>query len=89
MKRAKKYPKELAPEYENLEKLKQVIDTYLKGKDIGIKIVMLQEFSNDLETILKLYRNEPVLLEEDMAVTENKVEPEETFSISTEDGMKE
>ena len=89
MKRAKKYPKELAPEYENLEKLKQVIDTYLKGKDIGIKIVMLQEFSNDLETILKLYRNVPVLLEEDMAVTENKVEPEETFSISTEDGMKE
>ncbi len=61
MKRAKKYTKELQPEIENLTKLKNIIDTYLAGKDIGIKIVMLQEFSNDLETILKIYNNEPTI----------------------------
>ena len=61
MKRAKSHTKELEPEIENLTKLKNIIDTYLEGKDIGIKIVMLQEFSNDLDTILKIYKNEPTL----------------------------
>ena len=72
MKRAKKYTKELQPEIENLTKLKNIIDTYLAGKDIGIKIVMLQEFSNDLDTILKIYKNEPTL--EGMQIQSSNVE---------------
>ena len=72
MKRAKKYTKELEPEIENLTKLKNIIDTYLAGKDIGIKIVMLQEFSNDLDTILKIYKNEPTL--EGMQIQSSNVE---------------
>ena len=72
MKRAKKYTKELEPEIENLTKLKNIIDTYLDGKDIGIKIVMLQEFSNDLGTILKIYKNEPTL--EGMQIQSSNVE---------------
>ena len=72
MKRAKKYTKELQPEIENLRKLKNIIDTYLAGIDIGIKIVMLQEFSNDLDTILKIYKNEPTL--EGMQIQSSNVE---------------
>ena len=41
----------------NFESAKeQVIDDYIKGKDIGIKIVMLKEFSKDLGTILEKYK---------------------------------
>ena len=72
MKRAKNHTKELEPEIENLTKLKNIIDTYLAGKDIGIKIVMLQEFSNDLDTILKIYKNEPTL--EGMQIQSSNVE---------------
>ena len=54
--RAEKYTKEIEPEMKNIKQLKQVIDDYIKGKDVGIKIVMLKEFSNDLGTILEKYR---------------------------------
>ena len=54
--RAEKYTKEIEPEMKNIKQLKQVIDDYIKGKDVGIKIVMLKEFSNDLVTILEKYR---------------------------------
>ena len=54
--RAEKYTKEIEPEMRNIRQLKQVIDDYIKGKDMGIKIVMLQEFSKDLGTILEKYR---------------------------------
>ncbi len=54
--RADKYTKEIEPEIKNIKQLKQIIDDYIKGKDMGIKIVMLQEFSKDLETILEKYR---------------------------------
>ena len=54
--RAEKYTKEIEPEMKNIRQLKQVIDDYIKGKDMGIKIVMLQEFSKDLGTILEKYR---------------------------------
>ena len=54
--RAEKYTKEIEPEMKNIKQLKQVIDDYIKGKDIGIKIVMLKEFSKDLGTILEKYR---------------------------------
>ena len=54
--RAEKYTKEIEPEMKNIKQLKQVIDDYIKGKDVGIKIVMLKEFSNDLGTILEKYK---------------------------------
>ncbi len=54
--RAEKYTKEIEPEMRNIKKLKQVIDDYVKGKEIGIKIVMLKEFAKDLEIILNKYK---------------------------------
>lgn len=53
--RAKKYTKQIEPEIKNMRRLKQVIDDYIDGKDITIKIVMLEDFSKGLENILKLY----------------------------------
>ena len=55
IKRVNKYKKEIEPEMENIAKLKQVVDNYIDGKDIGIKIVMLKEFSKDLGTVLSKY----------------------------------
>ena len=52
-----KHTEELTPEVTFIKKLKKVLDDYCKGKEIGIKIVMLKEFSNDLKDILKLYDN--------------------------------
>lgn len=54
--RAEKYTKEIEPEMKNIRQLKQIIDDYVKGKDIGIKIVMLKEFSKELGTILEKYK---------------------------------
>ena len=54
--RAEKYTKEIEPEMKNIKQLKQVIDDYINGKDMGIKIVMLQEFSDELQTILEKYQ---------------------------------
>ena len=50
-----------------LKKVKKVLDDYCEGKDIGIKIVMLKEFSNDLNEILDMYKNTvyDYLLEDD------------------------
>lgn len=54
--RANKYTKEIEPEMKNIKQLKQVMDDYLKGKDISIKIVMLKDFSKDLGYILDKYK---------------------------------
>lgn len=54
--RAKKYKTEIEPEMKNIKKLKQVIDDYIDGKEPTIKIVMLEEFSKELENILDLYK---------------------------------
>lgn len=56
--RAEKYTKEIEPEMKNISQLKQVMDDYINGKDMGIKIVMLQEFSNELGNILEKYKGE-------------------------------
>ncbi len=56
--RAKKYTKQLKPEVENMEKLKQLIDNYIEGKENTIRIVMLQEFSSELGNILHIYNPE-------------------------------
>lgn len=54
--RAEKYSKEIEPEMKQMKRLKQVIEDYVKGKEIGIKIVMLKEFANDIGTILEKYK---------------------------------
>jgi len=54
--RAGKYKKEIESETKNMKQLKQIIDDYVKGKDIGIKIVLLKEFARDLGTILEKYK---------------------------------
>ena len=54
--RAKKYTKEIEPEMKNIKKLKQVIDDYIDGKETTIKLVMLEEFSNELGNILDKYK---------------------------------
>ena len=56
--RFKKYTDELAPEAPFIKKVKNVLDDYCKGKETSIKIVMLKEFSNDLNDILDLYSGE-------------------------------
>lgn len=55
MKRVEKHKQEIEPEMRNIAQLKQIIDDYIKGKDIGIKIVMLQEFSETLGYLLEQY----------------------------------
>ena len=57
--RATKYQDKLEVELEFFKKLKRIVDDYAKGKDVSIKMVMLREFSNDLNTIINLY-NTPV-----------------------------
>ena len=54
--REKKYHKEIEPEMRNIKQFKQVIDDYLSGKDKSIKIILLKDFSNALETILDKYK---------------------------------
>ena len=54
--RVKLYQAEIEPEMKNIKHLKQLIDDYTKNKDATIKIVMLREFSKDLEYILDQYR---------------------------------
>ena len=54
--RAQKYPKEIEPEMKNIKHLKQVIDDYIKGKEITIKIVMLKDLSKELGGILDKYK---------------------------------
>ena len=54
--RAKKYTKEIEPEMKNIRKLKQVTDDYIDEKEKTIKIVMLEDFSKELDNILELYK---------------------------------
>ena len=54
--RANKYTKEIEPEMKNIKQLKQIIDDYIKGKEITIKMVTLKEFSKDLGYILDKYK---------------------------------
>ena len=56
VKRAEKYTKEIEPEMKNIKQLKQIMDDYIHGKDISIKIVMLKDFSKELGYILDKYK---------------------------------
>lgn len=54
--REKLHHSEIEPEMKNIKQLKQLIDDYCKNKEATIKIVMLREFSKDLEYILDQYK---------------------------------
>ena len=54
--RAKKYGKELLEELPNLEKLKQVMDDYIDGKEPTIKLVILQDFAEELGNVIAVYK---------------------------------
>lgn len=55
--RAKKHTKKLKPELKNIKKLKEIVEQYLKGKEITIKTVMLVELRKDLESIIEMMEN--------------------------------
>ena len=54
--RANKYPKEIEPEMKNIDKLRTIINNYMDGKDISIKIIMLKDLANELGHILEKYK---------------------------------
>ena len=54
--RALKHRDKLADEYQFFKKLKTVLEDYCKGKAISIKVVLLKEFSNDLNKIIDAYK---------------------------------
>ncbi len=67
--RAKKNTEKLKPELEFMVNLKRVLEEYCNGKDVGIKIVMLQEFKKDIEVIIELYGGEDSLQEKTIEET--------------------
>jgi len=70
--RAKKYPKQLESELKNITKLKEIIEQYMKGKEISIKLVILGEFSKELDLIIEALNKE------------NKVENQSTYNVEGE-----
>lgn len=56
--RARKHPKELKIELDNIIKLQEIISDYVKGKDINIKIAILTEFEKDLGVVIDIYKNQ-------------------------------
>ena len=52
IKRAKDHPELVDEEFTNLKMLKQLIDDYIKGKGVTIKVVILRDFSKELGAIL-------------------------------------
>ncbi len=54
-KRAVEHKDEIEPEMKNIAKLKQIMDNYIDGKKPTIKVVMIEEFSKELDKILKSY----------------------------------
>ena len=51
--RAENFSSEIKPELENIIRFKKIIDEYVYGKPKGIKIVMLEDLSKDLEYVLE------------------------------------
>ncbi len=54
--RAKRNGETLQEELHNIKKLKQVIDDYISGKQPTIKLVILQDFADELGNIIKEYK---------------------------------
>jgi len=70
--RAKKHSEILKPELAFMVDLKRVLKEYCKGKEVGIKLVMLQEFASDIDEIIEILGGEDSLhertIEETMAL---------------------
>ena len=64
--RAKKNAKELQEELPNLKKLKQVMDDYIDGKEPTIKMVILEEFAEELGNIIREYKAQEVPVEQEI-----------------------
>ncbi len=62
--RAKRYGEYLQDELPNLKKLKQVMDDYIDGKEPTIKLVILQDFADELGNVIKEYKKEEITNEE-------------------------
>ena len=82
--RANKFPKEIEPEMKNINQLKLIIDNYLQGKDISVKIIMLKDLSNELGHILEKYKINVVPKKENAKLEEIDYEDEEKFDDSTQ-----
>jgi len=87
--RAEKIDQEtILPEIPNVVELKRIIDDYIKGKPSTIKLVMLEDFSNELGNILDKFKVEEIDEEPsefDIDFEENKSEAEDVSNISSED----
>ena len=55
--RANKYTKETESELNSIIQLKNIVEDYIKGKNITIKIILLNEFSKELGHIISKYDN--------------------------------
>lgn len=53
--RASKNQELMKPELGFIIRLKAIIDEYYQAREVSIKMVMLKEFSNDLQTVIDLY----------------------------------
>ena len=69
LERARKYTKELKPELKNLKKLKEIIEQYLKGKEITIKTAMTKT-----EIVNKISENTGISKKEVAIVVESLME---------------
>lgn len=58
--RASKNQELMKPELGFIIRLKAIIDEYYQARDVSIKMVMLKEFSNDLQTVIDLYGAEAI-----------------------------
>ena len=58
--RASKNQELMKPELGFIIRLKAIIDEYYQARDVSIKMVMLKEFSNDLQTVIDLYGTEAI-----------------------------
>ncbi len=74
--RARKNEEVMKPELGFIVKLKKIIDNYYQAREVSIKMVMLKEFSNDLQTIIELYGDEAenLVLEESTSYLEDELD---------------
>ncbi len=70
MDRAKRFGEKLQDELPNLKKLKQVMDDYIDGKQPTIKLVILQDFADELGNVIKEYKVEQGSQVEQAEITE-------------------
>ena len=70
MDRAKRFGEQLQDELPNLKKLKQVMDDYIDGKQPTIKLVILQDFADELGNVIKEYKTEQGSQVEQVEITE-------------------